>query len=126
MDERALLEALEESGGVHEPQLAYVAAQELDLGEAELAGVRRRALLLLASGGDPRRELEPDGRAVATVAAELDSAARREALEAALRRLREEAKGLSGVSAALDRLLADGDLAWRWAACALLAEELAD
>lgn len=125
MDSRALLEALEESGEGAEPALAYVAAQELDLDETELASARRRALLVLASGGDPRRELEPDGRAVAGVAAELDSPARREALQATLRRLSEQADGLPEVSAALDRLLGDDDLAWRWAACALLAEELA-
>ena len=126
MDQRGLLELLEERGGAPEPAVAYAAAQELEVDEAELAGARRRALLVLASGGDPRRELEPDGRAVAVVAAELDTAARRVALQAALRGLREQADGLARVSAALDRLLADGDLAWRWAACALLAEELAD
>ena len=126
MEAKALLEALEEAGGEHEPQLAYVAAQELGFDEAELAGARRRALLVLASGGDPRRELDPDGRAVAVLAGELDSPARRAALRTALMELRKQAGGLSGVSAALERLLADEELAWRWAACALLAEELSE
>ena len=123
---RELLEALEEEGGDHEPQLAYVAAEALELDEAEVLGARRRALLVLASGGDPRRELEPEGRAVAVVAEELDAPERREGLRAALNGLRERADGLPGVSEALDRLLADDGLAWRWAACALLAEELAE
>jgi hypothetical protein len=126
VDERALLEALEEGGGELEPQLAYVAVQSLELDETEVRGARRRALLVLASGGDPRRELEPDARAVSVLAGELDSRERRDALHDALKRLRERADGLAAVSAALDRLLADETLAWRWAACALLAEELAE
>jgi hypothetical protein len=126
VDERALLELLEEGGGELEPQLAYVAVQSLELDEAEVQGARRRALLVLASGGDPRRELEPDGRAVSVLAGELDSVERRDGLRAALRRLRKAAEGLPAVSRALDGLLSDGRLAWRWAACALLAEELAD
>jgi hypothetical protein len=124
--ERELLELLEEGGGELEPQLAYVAVQSLELDEAEAQGARRRALLVLASGGDPRRELEPDGRAVSVLAGELDSADRRRGLQAALERLRQGAEGLPAVSLALDGLLADGTRAWRWAVCALLAEELAD
>ena len=126
MGERELLELLEEGGGELEPQLAYVAVQALELDEAEVQAARRRALLVLASGGDPRRELEPDGRAVSVLAGELDSVERRDGLQAALKRLREGANGLPAVSRALDALLADGTRAWRWAACALLAEELAD
>jgi hypothetical protein len=126
VDERELLELLEEDGGELEPQLAYVAVQSLELDEAEVQAARRRALLVLASGGDPRRELEPDGRAVSVLAGELDSVERRDGLQAALKRLREGANGLPAVSRALDGLLADATLAWRWAACALLAEELAD
>ena len=126
MGERELLELLEESGGELEPQLAYVAVQSLELDEADVQAARRRALLVLASGGDPRRELEPDGRAVSVLAGELDSVERRDGFQAALKRLREVANGLPAVSRALDGLLADGSRAWRWAACALLAEELAD
>lgn len=126
MGERGLLELLEEGGGELEPQLAYVAVQSLELDEAEVQGARRRALLVLASGGDPRRELEPDGRAVSVLAGELDSVERRHGLQEALKRLRERAEGLPAVSAALDRLVADDAVAWRWAACALLAEELAE
>jgi hypothetical protein len=126
VDERALLELLEDGGGELQPQLAYVAVQSLELDEAEVQGARRRALLVLASGGDPRRELEPGGRAVAGLADELDSVERRQGLQEALKRLRERAEGLPAVSAALDGLLADDAVAWRWAACALFAEELGE
>ena len=122
---RALLEALEEGGGELEVQLAYVAVQAVELDEGEVRGVLRRAMLVLASGGDPRRELEPGGRAVSVVAEELDTAERRDAIRRALEDLRESAGGLAAVSAALDRLVADDELAWQWAACAILAEELA-
>jgi hypothetical protein len=124
VDVRPVLERLEEWGGSLEPQLAYLAVQSLEVDEDELRGARRRALLLLASGGDPRRELDPESRAVAAVAEDLDAPARRAALRTALADLRAEAKGLSAVSAVLDELVADDGLAWRWAACALLAEEL--
>jgi hypothetical protein len=120
------MELLEEGGGDLEPQLAYVAVQSVDLDEEELRAARRRAMLVLASGGDPRRELEPGGRPVSVVAEELDSVERREALHRALHGLRECADGLPRVSAALELLLSDDDLAWHWTACALLAEELAD
>jgi hypothetical protein len=83
-------------------------------------------MLLLASGGDPRRELEPDGRAVGSLADDLDRPERRAGLQAALAALRVEADGLPTVASALDALSADGELAWRWAACALLAEELTE
>ena len=83
-----------------------------------------RALLLLASGGDPRRDLDPESRAVDSLAGDLDAPGRRSALLASLQDLRGGADGLSAVSAALDALLADLELAWRWAACGLLAEEL--
>jgi hypothetical protein len=95
--------------------LAWFAGREVALDADELHGALRRALLLLAAGGDPRREPELEGRAVTALAAELDRPERRAALVAALRKLREGA----------DRLLADPDLAWRAFACALLADELA-
>ncbi|MEX2211513.1 MAG: hypothetical protein WD689_07090 [Gaiellaceae bacterium] len=97
-------------------QLAYLAVQSVHVDEDELQAARRRALLLLASGGDPRRELRLDSRAVEALAADLDSPERRAQLRAAL-------EGLQANAAAL---LADDDLAWRTAACALLAEELGE
>jgi hypothetical protein len=90
----------------------------------ELNGARRRAVLLLAAGGDPTRELDPAGRAVRSLADDLDTPARREQLLAALTGLRADAAGLTTVTAALDSLLADADSAWRWFAAALLADEL--
>ncbi len=105
--------------------LAWLAGRDVGLDDAELHGARRRALLLLASGGDPHRRLELDGRAVTALAAELDDPARRAELERGLSQLRGEAAGLALVGEALSTLLEDADLAWRAFACGLLAEELA-
>ena len=124
--ERDVLRQLEDQPGDATPALAWLAAQKLDLSGGELSAARRRALLLLASGGDPRRELDPDSRAVGSLAADLDTPTRRAALRAALQDLRDRTDGLSSVAAALDALLTDPELAWRWAACGLLAEEFAD
>jgi hypothetical protein len=124
VDVRALLAGLEEWGVELRSQLAYLAVQGLELDEQELRGARRRALLLLASGGDPRRDLDPESRAVSSVADDLDTPSRRAALLEGLAGLREQADGLPAVEGALDELLADDGLAWHWAACALLAEEL--
>jgi len=123
VDVRPLLETLEDGGDPSVP-LAYLAAPAVPLDEDELRAAVRRALLLLAAGGDPRRALEPDGRAVRALAADLDSPARRGALARRLASLRAEAEGLPAVTAALERLLADGDAAWRALACALLADDL--
>jgi hypothetical protein len=119
-----MLEQLEERGGDLMPALVWLAVQAVGIGADELHAARRRALLLLASGGDPRRELDPDSRAVGSVAEDLDSGVRRVALLEALAEFRAAADGLPAVSSALDALASDGELAWRWAACALLAEEL--
>jgi hypothetical protein len=126
VETRALLERLEEEGGEPTAALAWLAVQDVDIAPDELSAARRRSMLLLASGGDPRRELEPDGRAVGSLADDLDRPERRAALQAALAALRVEADGLATVASALDALSADGELAWRWAACALLAEELTE
>ncbi|HEV8250835.1 MAG TPA: hypothetical protein VGQ15_12760 [Gaiellaceae bacterium] len=126
METRALLERLEEEGGEPTAALAWLAVQGVDIAPDELSAARRRSMLLLASGGDPRRELEPDGRAVGSLADDLDRPERRAGLQAALAALRVEADGLPTVASALDALSADGELAWRWAACALLAEELTE
>jgi hypothetical protein len=107
------------------PTLAYLAGQEVAFDPGTLSAARRRALLLLATGGDPRRELELDGRAVRSLASELDEAGRRAELAGALTALRATAAGLPHVTAAVDDLLADADLAWRRLAGALLVEELA-
>ena len=105
--------------------LAFVAGTEVALDPDELHAARRRALLLLAAGGDPQRELEPDGRAVTALAGELDDRARRNQLTSALVALQAEARGLELVQAALSSLVADPERAWRLLACGLLAEALA-
>jgi hypothetical protein len=86
----------------------------------------RRAMLLLAAGGDPHRALELDGRAVTALATELDRPEGRVALGRGLQALRTEAAGLPKTEAALGALLRDADLAWRAYAAGLLGEELAD
>ncbi len=107
-----------------EVSLVLIAGQEIELDEAELRGARRRAVQLLAAGGNPKRELDPEGRAVQALASDLDSPARRAVLTAGLASLKPTVESLSQVSLALERLAADDGLAWRWFACTLLAEEL--
>ena len=127
-DVRRWLEALEHSspGGGEEValSLAYRAAGSVTLDEQDVRGALRRALLLLAAGGDPRRALDLDSRAVRAVADDLDRPDRRHDLGAALDGLSELAEGLPGVAAALASLADDLDLAWRCLAYALLADEL--
>jgi hypothetical protein len=101
------------------PVVAWLAGPEVDD-----RGAVRRALLLLAAGGDPHRSLELDGRAVTALAADLDSPERRRALGAGLAALPVE--GLPRVAAAVARLLGDPDLAWRAYAAGVLGAELAD
>ena len=103
--------------------LAYVAAQLLALDEGELAAARRRALFVLAAGGDPHRELDVDSPAVDTLARDLDSPELRSHLTRTLRALADPER-LPNVAAATEALAADEGLALRTLACALLAEEL--
>jgi len=104
--------------------LAWLAGQVIELDEEEVRATVRRAELLLAAGGDPRRELELDGRAVASVAADLDDPDAREQLEDSLNALATEAEGLASVASALAQLRAQPDLAWQCYAGALLAEAI--
>ena len=106
--------------------LAWIAGADLPLGEDELRGALRRSMLLLAAGGDPHRALELSGRAVTSLAVELDRPERRAALASGLAALRAEAAGLPGAEAALDTLVGDEDLAWRAYAAGLLGEQLAE
>jgi hypothetical protein len=106
------------------PALALLAGRDLVVEPDELAPVIRRAMLLLAAGGDPHRELDLGGRAVAALAAELDRPERRAEVGRGLEALRAEAAEFEHLSAALDELALDSGLAWRAYACALLADEL--
>ena len=127
-----MLEALDQSAARRRyeamlpVQLAFLAGREVPLDEDELAGARRRALFVLAAGGDPHRELDPGGAAVMTLAADLETPERRSALSRALAALHAEARDLPRVAHMLEELIGNGDDAWRWLACALLAEELAE
>jgi len=105
--------------------LGWLAGGGIGIDEDELHGAVRRAVLLLAAGGDPQRELELDGRAVTALAAELDSPVRRASLTQWLAGLLAMAKGLPAVGAGLIRLLQDDELALRAYAAGLLGEELA-
>jgi hypothetical protein len=119
--EPALREATPEAAAA---MLALVALAQVRFDADELAGAVRRALLVLASGGDLRRELSLDDRAVTGLAADIDDPGRRIELEAALRELRARADDLPAAAAALDALLDDQERAWRALATAVLAGEL--
>jgi hypothetical protein len=122
---RELLELLEAGPGDNLlPGLAWLAGQEVELDPDEVKATLRRAELLLASGGDPHRELELDGRAVMSVAEDLDEPEARDQLEDSLARLATASEGLTAVSDGLARLRAQPDLAWQSYACALLAEAI--
>ena len=106
--------------------LVWLVAGDLGIDESDLNAARRRAMFVLAAGGDPHRELDHDSIAAERLATELDTPERRLALAEALEGLAAEADGLPVVMEALDLLLAEPDLAWRSLALALLADELAE
>ena len=87
-----------------EVSLVLLAGRGVDLDEDELRAARRRAVQLLAAGGDPRRDLDPEGRAVTALAEDLNTPERRAALESGLESLRPTVDGLPHVSARLERL----------------------
>ena len=104
--------------------LAYVAGQAVEIPEDELNEAVRRALVVRAVGGSPQRELSLAEEAVVRLAEELDGAERRRALEQGLESLRVHVRERPAVTASLDQLLADSDLAWRCFAAAQVATEL--
>jgi hypothetical protein len=129
--ERAFLAQLEErlrEGDQVEVEVSLVllAGRGVDVDETELKGARRRAVELLVAGGDPRRDLDPEGRAVTALAEDLDTPVRRAALESGLESLQPTVDGLTHVSARLERLTRDDALAWRWFSCTLLGEVLVE
>jgi len=107
------------------PVLAYLAGASVEIDESELNGARRRALLLVAAGGDPHRELAVDDRAVKAIAADLFTTERRgqlaRGIDALVLRVRELPTAREGALF----LAADVDLAWRLYTLGLLAEALA-
>ena len=108
------------------PVLAYVAGEALELDEGELNGARRRALLLVAAGGDPHRELAVDDRSVKALASDLYTDERRERYGRSLDALVVRVRDLPQAREAALFLAADVELAWRLYALGLLAEELGD
>ncbi len=106
--------------------LVWLVLDAVPMDAAELKAARRRAMLILAAGGDPHRELALGDVAVERLAEELDRPERRAALAAALAGLSAEAHELPTVTEMLAALQEDPELAWRTYALALLADELAD
>jgi hypothetical protein len=123
---RSPLADLEESDLDLRVALAWLVRDEVGIDDDDLNASRRRALFVLAAGGDPNRELDHDSVAADRLAQELDTPERRAALAAALDRLVPEAEGLPAVSDALATLRGQPDLAWRSLALALIADELAE
>jgi hypothetical protein len=104
--------------------LATAAGEGVRVDEDELHGAKRRALLLLAAGGDPDRGLDLYGRAVTALADELRTSDRQLALEQGLADLRAQSKGLPHVSEVVQGLAQAPDVAWRAYAASRLAEAL--
>jgi hypothetical protein len=123
---RDALAQLEDSVADPRPALTYLAGHGLSPGAGELRGAFRRAELLLATGGDPRREIDLSDHAVSSVAEELDAARLSDELTARLAALEGDAAGLPRVEAALRELGEDPELALRVYAWALLAEHVAE
>ena len=125
---RSRLEQLDEAG-LAPPRSSVGArlarARRGAVDDAELKAARRRAMLVLAAGGDPHRELGLGDVAVERLAEELDPPERRAALPRPSSARRRSA-GLPTVTGMLATLRDDPELAWRTYALALLADELAD
>jgi hypothetical protein len=126
---RASLEELERSGLDARGSellvvLCWLVRDGVTIEEAELNAARRRAMFVLAAGGDPHRDVGPDSVAAERLAGELDTPERRAQLVAALDEL--PTHDLVAVSAGVESLQADPELAWRSFALSLLADELAD
>jgi hypothetical protein len=127
--QRSRLEDLEAAGYAADAgellvALVWLCLPQLPIPDDELNGARRRAMFVLAAGGDPHRELDLDSVAAERLAAELDTPERRKALQTALSGLPLE--GLPTVSEGVSALLAEPDAAWRCLGLALLADELTE
>ena len=98
--------------------LAYIAGQDVQLGDDERNAALRRALFVFAAGGPLNRDPAIDDPAVIELAGDLDSSERRAALAAAIERLDANPQTLER--------LRDPETAWRAYACALLADALGE
>ena len=121
---REHLEQLERSDLDLSVTVAWLVRDEVRFDEQALNAARRRAMFVLAAGGDPHRDLQPDAVAAERLAAELDSPERRQELDAALAAL--DTSGLPRVAEAVKTLRSDPETAWRTLALALLADEISD
>ena len=125
---RARLEELEgselESASELQVVLCWLVQEHVTVDEDTLNAARRRAMFVLAAGGDPHRDVGVDSVAAERLADELDTPHRRGQLAAALDELPTD--DLPGVTSAVKSLRADPELAWRSFALSLLADELAD
>jgi len=126
---RARLEELEGSELDARPSelhvvLCWLVQGEIPIDDGELNAARRRAMFVLAAGGDPHRDVGVDSIAAERLADELDTPERRALLASSLEEL--PADDLPSVAAAVEALRADPELAWRSFALSLLADELAD
>jgi hypothetical protein len=126
---RARLEELEGSeldprSSERQVVLCWLVQDEIPIDGDQLNTARRRAMFVLAAGGDPHRDVGLDSIAAERLADELDTPERRAQLTNALDEL--PAEGLPAVAAAVDSLRTDPELAWRSFALSLLADELAD
>ena len=108
------------------PVLAYIAGRAVELTDEDLNGARRRALLLVAAGGDPHRGLEVDDRAVKSLAADLYTGERRDQLGRSIDALVLSVRDRPVAREAALFLAGDVDLAWRLFSLGLLAEELGE
>ncbi|MES1247139.1 MAG: hypothetical protein ABUS54_05645 [Actinomycetota bacterium] len=121
---RESLEALETSDLDLGVTLAWLVRESVRFDEETLNAARRRAMLVLAAGGDPHRDLTLDDVAAERLAGELDAPERRQELDEALAAL--DTSGLPRVADAVRALRDDPETAWRTLALALLADEIAD
>ncbi len=104
--------------------LCWLVQDEIPIDDGELNAARRRAMFVLAAGGDPHRDAGLDSIAAERLADELDTPVRRAQLAAALAELPTE--DLPAVTEAVESLCTDPELAWLSFALSLLADELAD
>ena len=124
--EEALIDDSDESLPTALVVLAALAGREIPLEESELHGAARRALLLLAAGGDPERgpRSERAGSRSRLQTTFVRSTASWHS-SAGVGELKIEARDLPHVLEAVKALGATPDVAWRAYACSLLAGELA-